>query len=63
METAIQYLRTKLLEDNKLSVIDIFEHAREIEKQMIINAYNAGYTEEPYTFNKAEIYYNETYIK
>jgi hypothetical protein len=41
-QTAIEYLRTKLLEDSHLTVFDIFNKAREIEKQQIQDAFLQG---------------------
>jgi hypothetical protein len=41
-QTAIEYLRTKLLEDSHLTVFDIFDKAKEIEKQQIQDAFLEG---------------------
>lgn len=41
-QTAIEYLREKLIEDSSLTTFDIFDQAREIEKEMIKNAFLSG---------------------
>ena len=41
-QTAIEYLKTKLLEDSHLTTFDIFDKAMELEKQQIQNAFLEG---------------------
>jgi len=41
-QTAIEYLRTKLLQDSHLTVSEIFDIAREIEIKQVANAFFEG---------------------
>ena len=59
-QTAIEYLRTKLLEDNKLSVFDIFDKAREIEKDQLNQKFIEGMEYER-KMNKNTNWYNNLF--
>ena len=75
-QTAVEWLASEMLKPN-LSMKDILEQAKEIEKQQIIDAYDKGCNEinlyyefikdENITQTKepfsAEQYYNETFNK
>ena len=57
----------KLMEDlesqNTVVGIDIFEQAKEMEKEQIIDAYGQGFIESQIMDKGAEEYYNETFKK
>jgi hypothetical protein len=71
--TAVNWLINKLITENEVTLkgenYKLFELAKEIEKQEIINAYEQGiedgywHPENGYSnkFESAEQYYNETY--
>ena len=61
MKTAVEWLIEQTRTPDWLSLKrgDIFEQAKEIEKQQIIDAYNKN----PNYFDSAEQYYNETFKK
>jgi hypothetical protein len=42
---------------------DLFEQAKEMEKQQIIDAYEDGYSDSDNTFKLNEQYYKETFNK
>jgi hypothetical protein len=54
-QTAVEWLESEMLKPN-LSMKDILEQAKEMEKQQIIDAYDSKVIE-----TLAEEYYNETY--
>jgi len=62
-KTAVEWLRQELLKrDMDISIKDLFEQAKEMENEQIIDAYDKG------EFNQgcngdAEQYYNETFNK
>ena len=57
-QTAVEWLERELIGENGINVLkDVFEQAKEIEKQQIIDAYNKN----PNYFDSAEQYYNETF--
>ena len=62
-QTAVEWLRKELLKrDMDISIKDLFEQAKEMENEQIIDAYDKG------EFNQgcngdAEQYYNETFNK
>ena len=41
--------------------IEIFEQAKQMEKEQIMDAYLAGESDGDHLINSAEVYYNETY--
>jgi hypothetical protein len=56
-QTAVEWLESEMLKPN-LSMKDILDQAKEMEKQQIIDAYEKG----KYSFGKdAEQYYNEQF--
>jgi len=65
-QTAVEWLIKELFTKHSLNqqIIDTFEHAKEIEKQQIENAYKDGVTCLPFDDKDVgEQYYNETYKK
>jgi hypothetical protein len=67
--TAVEWLINEL-KDNGIEYLDlayeIIEKAKEMEKQQIIDAFNAGVNSEdffcpPFEISESEQYYNETY--
>jgi hypothetical protein len=62
-QTAVEWLRQELLKrDMDTSIKDLFEQAKEMEKQQIIDGYNEADTF-PQSYHNAENYYNETFKK
>jgi hydroxymethylpyrimidine/phosphomethylpyrimidine kinase len=65
-QTAVEWLHEQLLKiliDNQIQQADyLFEQAKEIEKQQVINAFISGEHQQGYQA-EAETYYNETYIQ
>jgi hypothetical protein len=73
MKTAVDWLEEELklnlkkviLEGNSKLIESLFEQAKEIEKEQIIDAYSIGLSDEGiksiHTKANAEEYYNETY--
>ena len=59
-QTAIEYLKTKLLEDNKLNAFDIFDKAREIEKEQLKQKFIEGMEHER-KMNKNKNWYNNLF--
>jgi hypothetical protein len=59
--TAVEWLKNELFTKHSLNqqIIDTFEHAKEMEKQQIINAKDCWFEDE----RDGEQYYNETYKK
>jgi hypothetical protein len=69
-QTAVEWLEEQLTSIGVLeipqgsnAVTSIFEQAKEMEKQQIINAYDAGYYENGMGRYEPEEYYNETFNK
>lgn len=70
-QTAVKWLEDQLSEwihyeyekayEQYQKVNGIFEQAKAMEKEQIINAYLQGCFDEELDHNKAEQYYNETY--
>ena len=65
MKTTVEWLEKELMRTNRLYTIkDIFNQAKEMEKQQIIDAWNNGLSNWDNTDNlSAEQYYNETFYK
>jgi hypothetical protein len=62
-QTAVEWLRQELLKrDMDISIKDLFEQAKEMEKQQIDDAFEDGY-QSGYKDNgiSGEQYYNETF--
>ena len=62
--TAVEWLRTKMLIDCLEPSDDMFEQAKEMEKQQIIEAHIEGFYSPPFGKSRngeAEKYYNETF--
>jgi hypothetical protein len=69
-QTAVQWLKDKLFEleikiDSKTheKTFFLFEQAKQIEKEQIIEAAHHGVDFENSPYENAEQYYNETYVK
>ena len=63
--TAVQYLEEEMLKGN-FSIKNVFEQAKEMEKQQIIKAYDAGLfdgTMDDVNDRMYKHYYNETFNK
>ena len=74
-QTAIDWLRQEWLKrDMDISLKELFNKAKEMEKEQVIFSYNQGYRDAEYDsldiplsigdiseFNNAKEYYNETY--
>lgn len=61
--TAVEWLRQELLKrDMDISIKELFEQAKKIEKEQIINAYTDGESAQGYE-DEAIQYYNETFKK
>jgi hypothetical protein len=56
-QTPIEYLRTKLLEDTHLTAFDIFDIAREMEKEQLKQKFIEG-MEHKRKMNKNRNWYN-----
>ena len=62
-QTAVEWLRKELLKrDMDISIKDLFEQAKEMERQEIIDAYNEADTF-PQSYHNAENYYNKNFKK
>jgi hypothetical protein len=65
-QTAVEFLESKIFGTDTFSLSEVFEQAKEMEKQQIIDAWNDGgfgggqFTT---THDTAEQYYNETFNK
>jgi predicted secreted protein len=60
--TAIEWLYNKMYEHKGNITISEYEHAKAMEKQQIIDAFNKGFVTDQWDKskeNKAEQYYNE----
>lgn len=67
-QTAVEWLLEKYKSQNTLLFSDDFEQALEMEKQQIIDAYDAGYKDGNAIlgydyFDNSESYYEKTYKK
>jgi hypothetical protein len=66
-QTAVKWLIQNIVEDQTIKAksmtewISIFEQAKEMEKQQIINACYEGVDYETSIYENPEQYYNETY--
>ena len=57
-QTAVEWLRQELLKrDMDISIKDLFEQAKEMEKEQIMDAFNG----EPHCDGDGDRYYNETF--
>jgi hypothetical protein len=68
--TAIEYLIDECPRINTIASLELIEVAKELEKQLIIDAFNEGeinsvdyFNPENITTEEAEQYYNETFNK
>jgi hypothetical protein len=63
-QTAVQWLEDELKKLPHVNVIDVFEKAKAMEKEQIINAHLTGLIHplEIEATKQAEQYYNETYV-
>ena len=60
-QTAVEWLRQELLKrDMDISIKDLFEQAKEMEKEQIEKAFDDGYAKSGITHNAQE-YYEETF--
>jgi len=63
--TAVEWLQNELFTEEYMrnNLFEIFEHAKEMEKQQIIDAHITGLIHplEMEAFKQAEQYYNETF--
>jgi hypothetical protein len=62
-QTAVEWLRQELLKrDMDISIKDLFEQAKEMEKQQIMDAHNQGYADGYRDNGNSPIdYYSETF--
>ena len=65
-QTAVEYIKEKLLGDEywyeNMTFEQIFEQAKAMEKEQIMDAHNSGYSEGIYqSCESGEEYYNETF--
>ena len=63
MKTAVEWLAEQLFGDNEIIGCsdELFEQAKEMEKEQIIEAWNNGYDEEDRATSNPNQYYNETF--
>lgn len=64
--TAVEYMEAIIYSNKEFSLLEIFEKAKEMEKQQIIESYCQGcfdITQDEYIFPRetSEDYYNETF--
>ena len=64
--TAVKYMEAIIYSNKEFSLLEIFEKAKEMEKEQIIESYCQGcfdITQDEYIFPRetAEEYYNETF--
>jgi len=57
-QTAVEFLEDKLSQVLDWDLLELFQQAKEMEKEQIMNACNAGLSGIP---RSSEKYYNETY--
>lgn len=63
-QTAVEWLRQELLKrDMDISIKDLFEQAKEMEKQQIMDANITGVNQGLYSYKNAEEYYNAIFKK
>jgi hypothetical protein len=62
MKTAVEWLEDEMLK-GKFSMKNIFEQAKEMEKEQICDAFLAGGDIGFYRYKSDENYYNKTYKK
>jgi hypothetical protein len=62
-QTAVQWLIKQLPLIQQEGLRDIFEEAKYMEKQQIINSYNQSWHFRDKPYETAEKYYNETFGK
>ena len=69
-QTAVEYLIDECPRINTIASLELIEVAKELEKQLIIDAFNKGeinsvdyFNPENITTEEAEQYYNETFGK
>jgi hypothetical protein len=60
-QTAVEWLEDKVSQILDFDLIKLFEQAKEMEKQQIIDACQHGVDYDKSPYNNAEQYYNETY--
>ena len=62
MKTAVEFLEEIIYGEQEFSLSEVFEQAKEMEKQQIMKAHNIGRNDKHNDFDReAEQYYNETY--
>jgi hypothetical protein len=63
-QTAVEWLKNELFTEEYMrnNLFEIFQQAKEMEKQQIIDAYIEGYSSN-LNAGDSEKYYNETYKK
>jgi hypothetical protein len=63
-QTAVEYIKDKLFGDEywyeNMTFEQIFEQAKEMEKEQIVDAYDRGYDEYD-IYRNGQNYYNETF--
>ena len=62
-QTAVEYLESKIFGDEIFSLSKVFEQAKIIEKQQILDAHENGHNYYDVNGISEEQYYNETYKK
>jgi hypothetical protein len=61
-QTAVEYLEGIIYGDKEFSLSEVFEQAKEMEKEQIMKAvYDSMGTNLDPNMGRAELYYNETY--
>jgi hypothetical protein len=67
MKTAVEFIESIIFGEKEFSLSEIFEQAKEMEKEQIIDAYEEGCFDNILDENtdklRAEQYYNETFNK
>ena len=61
MKTAVEFLEEIIYGEQEFSLSEVFEKAKEMEKQQIVEAYNEGVYLAMTPSKTSEKYYNETY--
>lgn len=61
MKTAVECLEEIIYGDNKFSLSEVFEQAKEMERVQIIQSFQYGDSMGYYDLSDAEQYYNETF--
>jgi hypothetical protein len=62
-QTAVEWLEEILYNKEDFNLSEIFEQAKEMEKQQIINCYNQSWHFRDKPYETAEKYYNKTFGK